>query len=59
MIINFKEAVGEEHKCSFCQTTKSKAKSMIKSTINDKYICDKCISHCTKLVEKYSDGPLV
>lgn len=59
MIINFKEAVDEEPKCSFCKTSKTKAKSMVQSRIGDRYICDKCIAHCTKLIEKYSEGPLV
>ena len=42
----------EDNKCSFCGTLESKAKSMIKSQITDKCICDKCIKQGMEIIKQ-------
>jgi len=48
-IIQFHKKAPVENKCSFCNTPESKVKKLISNGLN-KFICDKCITTCKKLI---------
>lgn len=54
-VINFKEKIEADEKCSFCNKPKREVKHLFGEP-GGKLICDRCVGHCNQLLEKHKDN---